>query len=71
MNERRTVKALSRTAGWISQQGPFRKNGKDKKTYDALEWIAAMGTQVPLRGELLLGTSLTRLTSSGLDDGFR
>jgi len=27
------------------------KDRKDKKTYDALEWIAAMGTHMPLRGE--------------------
>ena len=30
------------------------KDGKDKKTYDALEWIAAMGTHVPLRGEQMV-----------------
>jgi len=27
------------------------KNGKDKKTYHALEWLAAMGTHVPDRGQ--------------------
>jgi len=27
------------------------KDGKDTKTNEALEWIAAMGTRVPLRGE--------------------
>jgi hypothetical protein len=27
------------------------KDGKDNKTYNALEWLAAMGTHVPLRGE--------------------
>jgi len=30
------------------------KDGKDKKTYDALEWIAAMGTHMPLRGEQMV-----------------
>jgi hypothetical protein len=30
------------------------KDGKEKKTYDALEWIAAMGTHVPLRGEQMV-----------------
>jgi hypothetical protein len=30
------------------------KDGKEQKTYDALEWIAAMGTHVPLRGEQMV-----------------
>jgi hypothetical protein len=30
------------------------KDGKEKKTYEALEWIAAMGTHVPLRGEQMV-----------------
>ena len=27
------------------------KDGKEQKTYDALEWLAAMGTHVPARGQ--------------------
>ena len=27
------------------------KDGKEKKTYDALEWLAAMGSHVPERGQ--------------------
>jgi hypothetical protein len=30
------------------------KDGTDKKTYDALEWIAAMGPHVPLGGEQMV-----------------
>ena len=29
----------------------WSKDGKDKKTYSALEWLAAMGTHVPDRGQ--------------------
>ena len=27
------------------------KDGKDKKTYDALEWLVAVGSHVPHRGQ--------------------
>ena len=27
------------------------KDGRKKKTYDALEWLAAMGSHVPKRGQ--------------------